>query len=91
MRLNQGRERGPRNHNVHLTQEALSARRLVVECKTEAREAFLSHGGPAQRLNGQCETESENQGLAKRARLNQRFPNTGSTLSFIGRSSYGSY
>ena len=40
MRLNQGRERGPRNHNVHLTQEALSPRRLVVEVKTEAGEVF---------------------------------------------------
>ena len=35
--------------------------RLVVEVKTEAGEAFLSHGGPAQRLNGLDETESEKQ------------------------------
>lgn len=31
--------------------------RLVVEIKTEAEEAFLAYGGPAQRLNGRCETE----------------------------------
>jgi hypothetical protein len=35
--------------------------RLVVEIKTEAEEAFLAYGGPAQRLNGRCETESEKQ------------------------------
>ncbi len=42
MRFNQGRERGPRNHNVHLRQEALSSRLRVVAVKAEAEEAFFA-------------------------------------------------
>jgi hypothetical protein len=44
---------------------------------------------PAQRLNGRCKTESENQGLAKRARLNQRFPKLNQglhNLTYYGQS-----
>ena len=61
MRLNQPRERGPRNHGIHLRQEALPTRLLVGATKAEVGEAFLPQGGHAQRLKGRCETETENQ------------------------------
>jgi hypothetical protein len=54
MRLNQ---RSPRNHKVHLRQEVLSPRLLVMTVKAESGEDFLTHGGHAQRLNGLSETE----------------------------------
>jgi hypothetical protein len=40
MRRNQPRERGPGNHGIHLSQEALSPRLLVGTVKAEAGEAF---------------------------------------------------
>jgi hypothetical protein len=53
-RLNQRRKRGLGEHNVHLAQEALSPRRLMVAVKAEAGEALLPHGGPGKHLNGRC-------------------------------------
>lgn len=61
MRLNQRRDRSPRDHKVHLRQEVLSPRLLMGAIKAEAGEALLMHGGQAKRLNGLSETEPENQ------------------------------
>jgi len=52
MRLNQRRDRSPRDHKVHLRQEVLSPRLLMGAIKAEAGEAHLMHGGQAKRLNG---------------------------------------
>ena len=66
MRLNQRRDRSPRDHKVHLRQEVLSPRLLMGAIKAEAAEALLVHGGQAKRLNGLSETEPENQSQDKR-------------------------
>jgi hypothetical protein len=60
MGRNQGRERGSRKHKVHLGQKALSPCLLVGAIQAEAGEAFLLHGGHAQRLKGRCKADSEN-------------------------------
>ena len=66
MRLNQRRDRSPRDHKVHLRQEVLSPRLLMGAIKAEAGEALLMHGGQAKRLNGLSESEPENQSQDKR-------------------------
>src|SRR5688572_13238028 len=81
MRLDQSTKRGPWNDSVHLTQNPLSPRRLVVNFEAYAGKCLLPHGVPLIAQSDQCANRIKITAICQARRLNQRLPSFGNLAS----------